>query len=610
MKKYIICVWFLLLFVNVCQDIQAVPAYPYPVEIRQPDGSLLTVRLRGDEYHHFVETEDGHLITKDLKGFFNYATLDSEGKPIDTKIKANNKSNRSYSEKSFVSRLQSPASNVALNQQMRAKRPQLSEISSQNRVYPRSGSPRSLIILINFADLTFVTPNPQQAFKAMLNERGYSANGGTGSARDYFLDNSMGKFSPDFDVVGPYTLPRGYAYYGKNDKSGMDSIPFQMIADACTAAHQAGISFSVYDADNDDIVDNVFVYFAGHNEAEWAGNNTVWPHRWGIYPTSIFGNRDGNYTGTVESVTFDGKRVEDYACTSELRGRTGTSMAGIGTFTHEFGHVIGLADMYATNGASHHTLSDWNIMDGGAYLNNGRTPPAYNSFERFKLGYLTPSLLNRPRNAILRPLTSDNEAYLVSQTNNHNLLGDNPNPKEFFLFENRQKTGWDKYLPGHGMLIYRINYNQNDWDYNQPNNDPDKMAVDLMEADKIANDNTLAGDPLPGTSQISEYNLETLDGTILETPLTDIAENFDGIISFYYGTLPENELRYSVLDNNGNILVFLGAEELEDVFVYDTAGRLVKKIKATSTIIEIEGLHKKTVYIIKSGNRFAKIAII
>ena len=234
-------------------------------------------------------------------------------------------------------------------------------------------------------------------------------------------------------------------------------------------------------------------------------------------------------------------------------------MAGIGTFTHEFGHVIGLADMYATNGASHRTLSDWNIMDGGAYLNNGRTPPAYNSFERFKLGYLTPSLLNRPRNAILRPLTSDNEAYLVSQTNNHNLLGDNPNPKEFFLFENRQKTGWDKYLPGHGMLIYRINYNQNDWDYNQPNNDPDKMAVDLMEADKIANDNTLAGDPLPGTSQISEYNLETLDGTILETPLTDIAENFDGIISFYYGTLPENELRYSVLDNNGNILVFLGA---------------------------------------------------
>ena len=102
MKKYIICVWFLLLFVNVCQDIQAVPAYPYPVEIRQPDGSLLTVRLRGDEYHHFVETEDGHLITKDLKGFFNYATLDSEGKPIDTKIKANNKSNRSYSEKSLV----------------------------------------------------------------------------------------------------------------------------------------------------------------------------------------------------------------------------------------------------------------------------------------------------------------------------------------------------------------------------------------------------------------------------------------------------------------------------------------------------------------------------
>jgi len=607
MRKFILNTLTILLLIHVSIDIQAVPAYPYPVEVRQPDGTVLTLRLRGDEFHHFLQTVDGYPVSKDEDGTYCYATLDIKGNLVSTKIKANNRSERNRSEVSFLSGLEINELSTGEIRQMRSKRAQLSDNNPQKRIYPRTGSPRSLIILVNFADLSFVTPNPQQAFTAMLNVKGYADNGGTGSARDYFIDNSIGKFSPDFDVVGPYTLPKGYAYYGKNDKDGMDSIPFQMIVDACAAAHQAGINFSVYDADNDNIVDNIFVYFAGHNEAEWAGVNTVWPHRWGIYPTSLY--RDGNYNGTVASVTFDGKRVEDYACTSELSGRTGSVMAGIGTFTHEFGHVIGLADMYATNGATHHTLSDWNIMDGGAYLNKGRTPPAYNSFERFKLGYLSPKLLTKPRNVLLRPLITDNEAFIVSPSDGHNLDGNNPVPTEFFMLENRQKTGWDKYLPGHGMLIYRINYNQNDWDYNQPNNDAANMAIDILEADNVANENTLSGDPFPGNSQVRSFQFETRSGTKLENPLSDIAENFDGIISFYYGILPEKELRYSILDSNGSVLVFLSADEMEDIYVYDTAGRLVQKTEANSTLIKVEGLHKNIIYIIKSGKRIAKIAL-
>ncbi len=606
MKKLIINTWLIFLLIIISSDIQAVPAYPYPIEIRQPDGTVLNVRLRGDEFHHFAETEDGYLLIKDTKGVYNYATTDYDGKLKDTKVKARNVNERNSTERLFIRRLEQHVNLTGTNAQMRIMRPQLSEKTSQKRVYPSTGSPRSLIILVNFADLSFVTPDPQKAFETMLNEKGYSTNGGTGSARDYFIDNSSGKFSPVFDVVGPYTLPHGYSFYGNNDMYDMDSIPFQMIADACNSAHQAGVDFSVYDADNDNIVDNVFVYFAGHNEAEWGGANTIWPHRWGIYPKSMFG--DGNYDGSVASVTFNGKRVEDYACTSELRGRSGSSMAGIGTFTHEFGHVIGLADMYATNGASHHTLSDWNIMDGGAYLNSGRTPPAYNSFERFRLGYLTPKLLITPKNVLIRPLVTANEAYMVSPSNSHNFQGNNPKPADFFMMENRQKTGWDKYLPGQGMLIYRINYNQNDWDYNQPNNDPEKMAVDIMEADKIASEKTLAGDPFPGTSQVRSFEFEKIDGTKLEHPLTEIAENLEGIISFYYGNLPEKELRLSVMDNKGSVLIFLSADELEDVYVWDVSGRLVQKVEATSTLITVEGLQRNMVYIMKSGERFAKIA--
>ena len=206
-------------------------------------------------------------------------------------------------------------------------------------------------------------------------------------------------------------------------------------------------------------------------------------------------------------------------------------------------------------------------------------------------------------------MITDNEAFIVSPSDGHNLDGNNPVPTEFFMLENRQKTGWDKYLPGHGMLIYRINYNQNDWDYNQPNNDAANMAIDILEADNVANENTLSGDPFPGNSQVRSFQFETRNGTKLENPLSDIAENFDGIISFYYGILPEKELRYSILDSNGSVLVFLSADEMEDVYVYDTAGRLVQKTEANSTLIKVEGLHKNIIYIIKSGKRIAKIAL-
>lgn len=533
MKKLFKHTILFLLLVVVGSDIQAVPAYPYPVKITQPDGTTLTIRLKGDEFHHYTETEDGYMVIKNSKGIFNYATRDINGKIIETQVKANNVTSRSNSEKLFVSGLELNVPNVEFYQQMRARRAQPSAVSTQKRVYPSTGTPRSLVILVNFSDLSYVTPNPKEAFTALLNEQGYSANGGTGSARDYFIDNSMGKFSPQFDVVGPVTLPQRMSFYGDNNDNDNDKNPVQMVVDACKAADEAGVDFSAYDVDNNGIVDNVFIYFAGHNEAEHASDSTVWPHRWGIYPTSIYNG--GNYSGTASSVTFDGKRVEDYACTSELKGQSGTSMAGIGTFTHEFGHVIGLADMYATNGATHHTLSYWNIMDGGAYLNSGRTPPAYNTFERFQLGYITPTLLANPADIMLNPLTTHNEAYLISSTDTHNLNASNPSPTEYFLLENRQKIGWDAYLPGHGMLIYRIYYNRNDWNYNQPNNDPSKMGVDIIEADRITGNSTLAGDPFPGTSNAKSYIPTLRSGTILDKPITSISEIEKKIIFKFKG---------------------------------------------------------------------------
>ncbi len=521
----------LIIFTFTLQQINAVPAYPYPVKIKQIDGTTISVVMKGDEFHRYFQTEDGYLITKGKNGIYNYAVLDINDAIQDTKVKANDLVNRSNSEKAFISNLDTNISMQKINTQMRTLRNSVSASDQPSKVYPRTGSPKALVILVNFSDLSFVTPTPSEAFHNMLNLPGYSENGATGSARDYFDHNSMGIFTPDFEVVGPYTLPNTMAFYGENDGENGDKNPIQMVVDACTAAFNDGIDFSQYDVDNDKILDNVFIYYAGHNEAEWAGENTVWPHRWAIYPTSMYNG--GNYSGPVSTITFNGVRVFDYACTSELRGQSGTNMAGIGTFTHEFGHVLGLADMYATNGAKHMTLSQWNIMDGGSYLNQGRTPPAYNSFERFQLGYLTPTILKDPISIELNPLTTSNTAYLIAQNDVHNLNPSNPSPSEFFLLENRQRIGWDRFLPGHGMLIYRINFNHTDWNMNRPNNDPLKMGVDIMEADGVATTVSLGGDPFPGTANVTSYTPTLRSGTVLDKPITTIEEN-ENVISFRY----------------------------------------------------------------------------
>lgn len=571
-KNIIILITFILI---TSSNLFAVPAYPNPVQLKQPDGTNITVILKGDEFFNYYVTMDGYPIVKDERGIFNYARIDKSGKKIDTKVKANNEDARSKTEKEFIYNLTNTPDVSKISAMMRAKR----DISSTSKItvpsfFPRTGSPRSLVILVNFSDLNFVTPNPKTAFTEKLNKAGYSENGATGSARDYFGDNSSGVFTPQFDVVGPFTLPQTYSYYGENE-NGFDMRPAQMIADACKAASDADTDFTTYDTDGDNVVDNVFVYYAGHNEAENAGANRIWPHRWGIYPTAMYGG--GNYTGTVASVTFNGKRVEDYACTSELRGNSGTTMAGIGTFTHEFGHVLGLDDMYPTNGNTHHTLSDWCIMDAGAYNNLGRTPPSYNVFERFQLGYLVPALLIDNQNVVLNPLNISNQGLMIAPDDYHNLNPDSPSPSEFFLLENRQQTGWDAYLPGHGMLIYRINFNKTDFENNQPNNDPNKMGVDLIEADNIPSDGTLRGDPFPGNGNVTSYTPYLRNGTELtEKPITMITEQ-NNLISFRYKGGKDNP----ILNVSNNFIPFStefgSPSEPQSVTIYGE--KLVSDIK-------------------------------
>ncbi len=546
--KLLVFSLFALLF-GFSQQLQAVPAIRTPVPVLQPDGSVLEVYLRGDEHYKYNSTEDNIVIVKNAEDVWVYGEPNEQGTFKPSKVMAHGKKGRKAEEAAYISTLSQEKQlkyGGSLQFKGRTQMAKSAQKSAPQKAFPNNGSPRSIVILVNFTNRSFIASDPNQEFTNMLNQVGYSKNGATGSARDYFVASSGGAFTPLFDVYGPYNLPQTYEYYGENDASGSDLRPQQMIVDACTAAFNAGVNFSQYDADNDGDVDNVFVYYAGYNEAEHAPSSTIWPHKWYV-----------PYGATV----FNGKKVWQYACTSELRGSSGSNMCGIGTFTHEFSHVLGLPDCYCTAGTecSVNTLNTWSIMDYGPYLNNGRTPPLYSSYDRFFAGWLVPDVLSAPATITLNPLSSENKAYILAQTT-PNLNGKNPNPSEFFMFENRQQTGWDAYLPGKGLLIWHITYDADEWFKNTVNNQS-PLGVNLVRADDNDSELSLSGDPFPYMSTNS-YSPKLNNNTSLNAPLTSITRNGNQINFAFKGGAEQlltskNTINYTA--NGGDTAVSITA---------------------------------------------------
>ena len=382
---------------------------------------------------------------------------------------------------------------------------------------------RGLVILVGFANKAFTETNAN--FTNLLNQQGYSYNGATGSAKDHYRDCSYGEFDPVFDVYGPYTLDRNMGYYGSNGYSGSDQHPDQMVVDAVAklCAAEGDTILKRYDCDNDGYVDNVFVYYAGYAESSGAPDSTIWPHRYWVMQGYVSGKR-----------TYAGKTIYDYACSSEYDGTSGAKRTGIGAFTHEFSHVLGLPDLYDTEYSyTHYTPGEWDIMDAGCYNNNENTPPAYSSEARFYVGWLTPTVLNQAGTYTLECLSDTAQAYLISATGSHNLKGDNPNPKNYYLFENRQQRGWDAYLPGHGMLVWKIQYSSSKWEGNTVNNSKNSLGCNIVSAKNptstaYRSSYGEAYDPFPGTKKVTSYT------PITGYDLTNIAES-SGVISFTLG---------------------------------------------------------------------------
>ncbi len=488
-----------LLFIAVVSlfplcHIYAVPAKRTVFTTVQPDGSEIMIQKHGDEHFHYVTTERGDIIVKDSTGLYTYARVEGgEILPTGTRVREGEPA------PSCAVGAGSVNAELALMRSRSISARAGRGVSTKSAFVERNPAGKGLVLLVNFADVKFVTTDANGAFGEMLNSEGYSENGATGSAVDYFRASSSGEYNPHFDVFGPYDLDREMSYYGGNDRSGNDTHPDQMVVDALAklmADQSAAVDMADYDADNDGKIDFVFVYYAGHNEAEGAGDETIWPHSWVVYPYNVEGG-----------VQFGGKRVETYACTSELKGNGGSNMCGIGTFCHEFSHVLGLPDLYTTNGATHKTLDSWDVMDYGPYNNNGRTPPLFSAYERFFMGWLTPEILNSDGDYRLEELGTSNRAYLVSWDGTHNLDGLSPYPETFYMLEYRAREGWDTYLPGAGMMVTKVSFDESRWIGNVVNNDPDNMGVDLIEADGRDYGHSKPGDVFPGSAGVSSCTL-------------------------------------------------------------------------------------------------------
>ena len=512
--RYIVSVAFS--FALGCNVAKAVPAKPGLLTVRQPDGTEIMVRLMGDEHAHYYLSEDGYLLINN-NDIFYYGNTDAAGNIVSSQIAALPAKARSAEAVEYLRSVDMTKVMADLERSDSARRnmrrnaaPQRSRIGLFDTGFPSKGEQKGLVVLVEYKDVKFTLADPYSYFNRMLNENGFSDYGGTGCAAEYFRECSMNQFRPQFDVYGPITLSQNMSYYGGNDWSGNDKNPQKMAIEACQQL-DATVDFSEYDRDGDGYIDNVFIFYAGRGEASGGSANTVWPHAWNVTATE--------YT----TYSFDGVILDRYACSNEWEG---TRPDGVGTFIHEFSHVMGLPDLYATSYTSAFTPGAWSVLDYGPYNNGGCTPPLYSAYERYSLGWMSPRVLDGPANVTLKTIGT-NEACIIK-------TGDD---NEFFLFENRQQTGWDKYIPGHGMLVWHVDYDPVVWSQNTVNNSASHQYVDIEEADGTQSEYSRDGDAFPGTGGVTSFtdttspSMKTWAGRSLNLPLTDITET-NGLITF------------------------------------------------------------------------------
>lgn len=624
----------LILMVCCFIDSQAIPARKGEFTVQQPDGTSFTALIVGDEFSHRKTTLDGKRIIQDSEGYWCYAEIDKEGgvRPSRNRVGC---PARTYDDPSIDTKTKSYTSqdsNTAKRLSPREKRAAFNENVLLRRNSTKSLTDNSelnvLVLLVEYKDIHF--QYTKENFNNLLNQSGYNALGATGSVKDYFKDQFKGKLNFNFVVSDIVRLSKNRKEYGGNDSQGNDLNPEGMVLEACRLADNAidFSSFSNYLVNGKHYVDYLFVFFAGGDEAEFAGDECIWSHA-----SSVTGNNR----------TFDNVIIQDYACTSELRATeiktsgdsyiaSKFSFTSIGTFCHEFSHMLGLMDMYDTDyedsdpkGIGTVSKALWgntSLMDSGNQNNDGNTPPNYNAIDRHFLGIDLPKKIQTVGQIKLSPVNIAGEYYRL----------DTPDKDEYFLIECRKDEGWDTYIGNSGLLVYHIDSTSrltgvsssygfdmkacDRWKYNEVNCNPQHQCADLIEANPNARNVRDVFFPYSNKNYLTKENgLLTWDGLELDFKLTDIQKNSDGTCSF---NILSNSPEYATQEvfQNTAIVSYVCDLPIEKKlsFVYGVSGStktteiLVSAYETGKYVCRIEGLTPRQGYsvTIKDGDKSLK----
>ena len=471
------------------------------------DGTEVKAQLVGDEFLHYYVSEDGTKYVQDEStGLYRKMTDEVTAQ-----------------RRAAVRRAQAQG-----RQKRMLRKAQASNVFQ--------GTKKGLIILVQFTDSKFKSGHDLALYERIANDENYSGNNFRGSIKDYFKAQSHGLFELDFDVAGICQLQHTYAYYGKNSNDN-DVRAGQMVAEACLWAHEHGTDFSKYDWDGDGEVDQVFVLYAGHGEASYDKDpDTIWPHMHYL-SASDYG----------KSLSLDGVTVDTYACSCELNGDG--NLDGIGTFCHEFSHCMGFPDLYDTSYAGWFGMGDFDLMCSGSYNGDSKCPAGYSAYEKAECGWLTlKDMTNIEQETSIvgvQPMSADGDAYIIKNKGHED---------EYYILENRQKTGWDSYLPASGLMITHVDYDADIWDWNMPNtpgeyedangntktNDHQRLTIfragkstdeygDASDLYPYGSNNSLTKTSSPASTL---YNTNSDGSKYMHVAITDIAIAADGTASF------------------------------------------------------------------------------
>lgn len=504
-----------------CLTASAVPPMPGFIKVAQPDGSTIEAKIVGNNDFHYYVTPGGTRLVADVAdGFIKVADIDESGLMVPTATKA-------VDGREFAQKYSAEQFNAAAARSLEA-RCEAKALHSPARVapgnikldFPTTGTVRGLIVLAEFQDVKFQESSTQEYFDKKVNTFGYTGPETCGSVVDYFKEQSGGVFTPEFDIVGPVTLPRKRADYG------LDEDIDGLFRETAIAAREAGVDYTKYDINEDSFIDFFFVIFAGHGEAQGGPAECVWPCMKNE-SDYVFDSFDGMYLGVC-------------ACSCELKHGTGTDLDGVGTICHEFSHILGLPDIYDATGSGGYGMGHYDMMDRGPYNNDLITPSGYTAMDKYTLGWLEPRVLDAPaKDVTLRSFVSSSDCYFIVNPDN---------PNEYYTLENRQLEGFDAALPGHGLLISYVNYDRSVWKKNIVNSPAmaryEHVAIVPADGDKTLQIDARpfeAGDTWPGSKGKTEFTDATVPGAVWRSsgkivpvglPITNIRESADGVITF------------------------------------------------------------------------------